>query len=86
MQWYKTANVHGFAHDHNYLEVTPEEQYLKDQNIREISREDIAAFERATSDQSASKLWVYARTKRLHSSNFGRICKATERTDKEKLA
>ena len=86
MQLYKPANVHGIAHDHDYLLLTPEEEYLKDNNISEISRDDILAFESATVDQSTSKLWMHMRTKRLHSSNFGRICKATDRTNKEKLA
>ena len=86
MQLYKPANVHGFAHDHDYLALTPEEQFLKDHHITEISTEDIVAFERATIQQSANKKWVHWRTMRLHSSNFGRICKCTDRTDKEKLA
>ena len=86
VQRHQPANMHGVAHDHDYLLLTPEEHYLKGQNMTEISREGIETFEKATVEQSASKLWMHARTKRLHSSNFGRICKATERTDMVKLA
>ena len=86
MQEHKPGNVHGFAHDHDYLALTPEDQFLKDHNITEITEDNIVAFECATTGQSSSRLWMDERNKRLHSSNFGKICKATERTDKEKLA
>ena len=39
-----------------------------------------------TATQSANDLWFEERCKRLHSSTFGRICKATDRTDMVKLA
>ncbi|VDI07048.1 Hypothetical predicted protein [Mytilus galloprovincialis] len=48
--------------------------------------EDITSIQAFTVNQSKSKQWLYERCKRLTSSNFGRICKATDRTDFHKLA
>jgi len=43
-------------------------------------------IEKKTRGQSLCPLWAEERTKRIQSSMFGRICKATDRTDFTKLA
>ena len=46
----------------------------------------MTAIEERTRGQAKNITWKLERTKRLSSSMFGRICKATDRTDKIKLA
>jgi hypothetical protein len=43
-------------------------------------------IESSTTGQSKNKMWKQERCKRLQASNFGRICKATERTNFINLA
>lgn len=85
-QLYEPANVLGSSHDHDYLIDTPEENFLAANNISSISAEAIADTQKVTTGQSKNKSWAKERVKRIHSSNFGRICKLTERTDKKKYA
>ncbi|KAL5011953.1 hypothetical protein ScPMuIL_010504 [Solemya velum] len=85
-QRYGPANTYAVAHDHDCLELTLDEQWLKDMCITNITNDNIIAIEKATKGQSSNKVWATERCKRLHSSNFGRICKATDRTDFAKLA
>ena len=42
--------------------------------------------ETRTHGQSSNQLWRAERRKRIQSSNFGKICKATDKTDMNKLA
>jgi hypothetical protein len=46
----------------------------------------IKYIESSTIGQSKNKMWKQERCKRLQASNFGRICKATERTNFSNLA
>ena len=55
-------------------------------NVTEISNEDIVMTETRTHGQSSNQLWRAERLKRIHSSNFGKICKATDKADMNKLA
>ena len=55
-------------------------------NVTETSDEDIVMTETRTHGQSCNQLWRAERRKRIHSSNFGKICKPTDKTDMNKLA
>ena len=85
-QTFRPANTYGVAHDHDYLKLSPEEMFLEKMQISNISDAQINAIERATVGQSLNAEWAEERTKRFTSSNFGRICKCTDKTDKHKLA
>jgi len=73
-QLYPPANILGICHGHDYLQRTPEDKFLKDMSISEISLKDQQAIEAATRQQQKNKQWKEERKKRLQSSNFGRIC------------
>jgi hypothetical protein len=47
---------------------------------------EIENFEIETRGQSKNPFWLSERCKRIHSSNFGRICKSTEKTNMHNLA
>ncbi|CAG2226881.1 unnamed protein product [Mytilus edulis] len=83
---FQPANPYAIAVDHDYFKLSPEDHWLKDNKLFQISDEDITSIQTITVNQSKSKQWLYERCKRLTSSNFGRICKATDRTDFHKLA
>ena len=85
-QNFKPANACGVAHDHDYLEHSPEDNFLKAINVLSISQDQITDIESRTMGQHQNELWRDERAKRMTSSVFGRICKATERTDRDKLA
>ena len=78
----KPANTLAVVHDHDYLKLTPEDSFLHLSNISTITDSEI----QKTKGQSIGKTWLEERTKRLTSSMFGRICKCTDRTDRNKLA
>jgi hypothetical protein len=85
MQTFPPANRRAICHDHHYLASSPEDEFLKEQNISNISEGDREEIERATRTQAASKIWREERGKRLTASNFGMICKTTEKRDITKL-
>ena len=64
---------------------SPRKHWLETLRIRTIAHSDIEDIERSTRGTKNSK-WMTERCKRLTSSNFGRICKCTYRTDKVALA
>ena len=78
--------MYAIANDHDYLPVSPTDSLLKEMRVTEISRAECVSIEHNTREQQGNKLWHTERMKRMQSSNFGRICKATDRTDFEKLA
>ena len=85
-QLFEPANIRASSHDHDYLVRTPEEIFLDSISVSSITDEQISNIENRTRGQSGNDLWFEERKKRIQSSNFGRICKATDRTDKQKLA
>ena len=85
-QLYPPANVYAVASDHDYLEGHPEDRWLKDASISQISEDRVKYIESSTTGQSKNKIWKQERCKRLTASNFGRICKATNRTNFNNLA
>ncbi|CAC5413887.1 unnamed protein product [Mytilus coruscus] len=86
VQLYPPANIYGVVTDHDYFEFHPEDKWLLENCISTITDEEISKIESFTSGQAKNPRWKEERCKRLQSSSFGRICKATERTDFEKLA
>ena len=85
-QLYPPANMYAIASDHDYLEGSPEDRWLEANYVTKISEDQIKDIESSTVGQSKNPVWKSERCKRLQSSNFGRICKATDRTDFDKLA
>ncbi|KAK4327338.1 hypothetical protein Pmani_002170 [Petrolisthes manimaculis] len=55
-------------------------------NISEITENAVKEVEVSTRGQKSNERWAHERQFRITSSNFGRICKATTRTDFKKLA
>ncbi|CAC5413912.1 unnamed protein product [Mytilus coruscus] len=86
VQLYPPANIYGVVTDHDYFEFHPEDKWLRENCISTITDEEISKIESFTSGQAKNPRWKEERCKRLQSSSFGRICKATDRTDFEKLA
>lgn len=80
------ANPHALNVDHQYCKKDLDEQFLSDNNISEITEAEITYIQDHTIDQKKSSLWIKERVKRLTSSNFGRICTATDLTNKDELA
>ena len=85
-QTFEPADTLVVAHDHDYLRLTPEDTFLERIAVTHITQEKISAIEEKTRGQANNNIWKLERTKRLSSSMFGRICKATDRTDMVKLA
>ena len=85
-QTFEPANALAVAHDHDYLRLTPEDRFLERISVLNTTRENITAIEERTRGQAKNIAWKLKRTKRLTSSMLGRICKATDRTDKIILA
>ena len=77
------ANTVAVAHDHDYFALTPEDNAI---GVKDVDEHYVTRIEANTRGQSDSKLWAEERCKRLCSSSFGRICKLTDATNKEKLA
>jgi hypothetical protein len=63
-----------------------EERLLKSMQLLKVTTEDLEQLEAATRGQSTCKVWKAERFIRLQSSQFGRIAKATSRTDFSQLA
>mgnify|MGYP003691407461 CR=1 FL=1 len=79
-------NTLALENNHDYLQHSHSDNWLRVMNITEISNEDIVITETRTHGQSSNQLWWVARPKRIHSYNFGKICKATNKTDMTPLA
>jgi len=86
LQLLPPANPYAIAHDHSYSKISLEDSILQSLNIVNISADECLKLERDTRGQHTSPLWTQERQHRLHSSQFGRICKATQRTDMDNLA
>ena len=86
LQTFPPANIFGVVHDHHYLQQDPEDIFLESMGVITLSPFAIAEIEKKTRRQKEDPAWYEERRIRLTSSHFGRICKATDRTNKEKLA
>ena len=85
-QMFPPANTYALYKDHDYLPLTMEQYFLKEDKLSDITDEDIIIIEERTKSQQKSKNWFEERLMRLTSSSFGSICQSTERCDKEKKA
>ena len=80
------ANSYSLIADHSYLTADPEQKFLSENNLSQISNQIINHIEEHTRSQSKSQLWKDARSIRLTASNFKRICSATDQTNFKQLA
>ena len=85
-QLYPPANLRAIDVDHDCMSKLPSDIFLDANKITSITKHEIHTLEIETRGQSSNRKWKYERTKRIHASNFGRICKATDKTDYSKLA
>ncbi|XP_061167356.1 uncharacterized protein LOC133176217 [Saccostrea echinata] len=85
-QTFTPANMIAVAHEHDYLKLSPEDNFLEKLQITKNSDSQIENIKSATKRQSLNKTWKVERAKCLTSSVFGRICKCTDRTEKMKLS
>ena len=81
LQTIPPANIYGVVFDHDYMKVPLTEKVLNDDNITAIEPDQVEKIEEDTRGQSSDASWFAERTKRLTSSNFGRICKITNKTN-----
>ncbi|XP_014665253.1 PREDICTED: uncharacterized protein LOC106807441 [Priapulus caudatus] len=84
-QLFKPANPYAVAHDHDYCFDTMQNDFLSSISLPNITQEKRTEIEHTTRGQTGNAAWFEERCKRLTSSNFGRICKATDKTDFRKL-
>lgn len=85
-QLIKPANLSAVVHDHDYLKFPLDEMFLRQMNISYITDSKIKAIEIRTRDQQKNSEWYKERCMRITSSNFGKICNATSRTDFRNLS
>lgn len=83
-QLYAPANIPAVFHDHHYMEKSMEDHFI-DCELH-VTDTDIESIESSTRKQAASTQWREERKKRVTSSVFGTVCKATDRRDMEALA
>jgi len=86
MQLYRPANPYSLESDHCYQSDSMSDNLLLENYITSITPEVAESIEVDTRGQASNKQWYEERSKRICSSKFGRICKATKRTDLKKLA
>ncbi len=80
---FKPANPYAVSLDLDYGILPPDDQWLQSQKIAKVSSEEIEVLTRS---QSKSDECRRQHTVRLTSSSFGRICKATTKTNLDNLA
>lgn len=85
-QTFDSANVRAITNDHDYFEMSHEDHFLKICKLSEISEKDRNDIELYTRGQSKNDRWFEEREKRIQSSNFHRVCTATDRTNLNNLA
>jgi len=86
LQTIPPANKYASVNDHDYLLQNPEDTCLNDLLVASVTDEQVSEIEIITRGQSSTSLWFKERKKRIQSSVFGKICKATSKTDQHKLA
>lgn len=86
LHMFPPANPYAVSVDHQYCTRSDEEKFIERNNLHLITQITQQTIEVATREQSASSEWFRVRSVRITSSNFGEICKSTERCDLRKLA
>lgn len=86
LQLYGPANPYAVDLDHDYLQRKQSDLFLEKENISKITCDEIQALEVATRGQANNPRWILERMKRIQSSNFGKVSKATDKRDLDKLA
>ena len=86
LQLIEPANPFAIRNDHSYSTISVEDHLLQHLKVNRILQSECEVLELSTRGQSHNQKWCKERIHRLHSSRFGRICKATDRTDKDALA
>lgn len=87
LQLYEPANPYHTHHDHGFYTEKPlEELFLQEEGISVIDEAQLAKTEEMTRGQNKNKMWQVERCKRIQSSMFGRVCKATAATNFANLA
>ena len=75
------------VNDHNYCgNQSFEQQCLKDLDIVSMTAEQRQQVEQRIRGQAVNSVWAFERTKRLQTSNLGRICKLRDRMDPDTYA
>ena len=85
-QTFEPANIRAYANDHDYFKLTQEENFMRVNRLSYISDKDRCDIELFTRGQNKNDRWFDERQKRIQSSNFYRVCVATDRTNKDELA
>jgi hypothetical protein len=85
IQLFEPAKTFAVTHDHDYLKLTPQDNFPERIGPLDINKERINAIEERKMGKADNPAWKSERIMRLPSTMYGRICKATERTDMTKL-
>ncbi|XP_053390353.1 uncharacterized protein LOC128553251 [Mercenaria mercenaria] len=85
-QAFQPANMRAYALDHDYQSDTLEDIFLNAIQVTKISKSQRETLEVYTRGQEKNERWFEEREKRIQSSNYHRICHATERTNHDQLA
>lgn len=86
VQLFEPANIPALYDDHDYLRLHAEDQFLEDSGLLNIIEGDRETLQLETREQGKCEKWKFERTKRVTASNFGEICRATDRRDRKALA
>lgn len=71
-QLFSYANKVALNNDHDYLQGSISDNWLRNMNITAITDNEIMRTERQTCGQSNNRLWQNECQKIIHSSNFGK--------------
>lgn len=71
---FEPANIRAVVNDHDCCKEPLEDQCLKGLGIVSLTSKERNTIEQQTRGQAGNNQWVIERTKRLQSSNFGRLC------------
>ncbi|KAH3779126.1 hypothetical protein DPMN_180605 [Dreissena polymorpha] len=73
--------MYAYSNDHDYFSTSHEQNFLNLNKIIKITSEECECIEEQTRGQNTNDQWYEERGKRIQSSNYHRICAATEKTN-----
>ncbi|WAQ95323.1 hypothetical protein MAR_028013 [Mya arenaria] len=85
-QTFSQANMQAISNDHDYFELSHEDNFLKLSKLTKLSEKDRDDIEMYTRGQNKNDRWFEEGKKIIQSSHFHCVCTATERTDLNDLA